>query len=351
LSVIVVGWDGVQRDILRACIDKKLPECPNGLPNLMRLSGGRVFNLTVTSGATDTRAGWPQLFSGYDDATTGSYSNDRYRPLPKGYSVFEKVEEASGGDVVTAVFAAGNPMFSGDCTSRQPWCTTKESIDYFQTGLGEDDVAAKAEGFLENNSRRRVFALFYFVGPDVSGHKIGGDSSEYRKSIVDADARLGRIMGKLDELNMSETTLVYVVTDHGHVPVAGHLNAPYGFIASNDGGIVRSGDRMDLAPTLLEDFGIGRDYDKSPTVRGHSLHAMSPVKCIPNGGGFVDYPGAPGCCKGLALINLTRYVGGQNGHCIDASGGGEDRSGYCMLCGNGICKKPEDRCNCPEDCL
>ena len=54
--------------------------------------------------------------------------------------------------------------------------------------------------------------------------------------------------------------------------------------------------------------------------------------------------GMPGmCCEGLDGVGVFDIVWGR---CEPLFGGY-----YCVDCGNGICEEPEDKCNCPEDCL
>ena len=56
-NIIIIGWDGVQRDHFFECYHKQLSECSEGLPNIKKLSEGNIFNLTITDGATNTKAG------------------------------------------------------------------------------------------------------------------------------------------------------------------------------------------------------------------------------------------------------------------------------------------------------
>jgi hypothetical protein len=85
-NVIVMGWDGVQRDHFFECYNKELPECQNGLPNIKELSNDKIFNITVTDGATDTKSGWVQILTGYNASVTGVYSNYDYHPISAGYT-------------------------------------------------------------------------------------------------------------------------------------------------------------------------------------------------------------------------------------------------------------------------
>jgi hypothetical protein len=113
LNMIVIGWDGVQRDHFWQCYNKELPECANGLPHLGELTAGAVFSNTTTDGGTCTKSGWAQILSGYDAEVTGVYDNTNYQPLPEGYSVFEKIEKQFGADNVVTMFVAGKCEHTG----------------------------------------------------------------------------------------------------------------------------------------------------------------------------------------------------------------------------------------------
>jgi hypothetical protein len=112
--------------------------------------------------------------------------------------------------------------------------------------------------------------------------------------------------------------------------------------------IVRSGDRKDLAPTLLERYGISRgEINDSPAVDGFTLYSAVAFDCVAEGQAFIDYPGAPACCEGLELISFEAE---KNGKCIEPSGGIGNSSGYCTQCGDGVCGANENICNCRSDC-
>jgi len=363
-NIIVVGWDGTQRDHFWQCYNKELSECPDGLANIQQLSGGVIFDNTITNGATETKPGWAQIFTGYNAEVTGVLNNGDYQPIPEGYTVFEKIENHFGPDNVVTMFISGKGVHTGgacvgDPTFKngqpviedqgQPWCLTKEHLDYFELNQNRNDVLAnRALELLETHQHDLFFALFLFRDPDVTGHMAGEDSVQYSEAMIDVDYWLGRIVAKLNELGIDERTLVYVTTDHGFDEGKSvHLNAPYGFFATNDPLVVRSGDRRDIAPTFLERYGISRGaIGGAPAVDGYSLYSIPPLACIPEGEAYMDYAGAPICCTDLQLISLDKKYGG----CIPATGGTGDNSGYCTNCGNGACETPESKCNCPNDC-
>ena len=107
-SIILIGWDGAQRNHVKECLAK------GELPNIKKLSGdGAMVDIDI-EGATDTRAGWSQILTGYYPQVTGVYSNDRYQPVPKGLSVFERLEEHFGPDNFVTVAVIGKKVHCGE---------------------------------------------------------------------------------------------------------------------------------------------------------------------------------------------------------------------------------------------
>ncbi|MCG2658993.1 MAG: alkaline phosphatase family protein, partial [Kiritimatiellae bacterium] len=82
-NIILMGWDGAHRDHVKVLLKE------DKLPNLKKLvDEGTLVDVDVTSGATDTKAGWTQILTGYKPEITGVYNNSKYRDVPAGYSVF-----------------------------------------------------------------------------------------------------------------------------------------------------------------------------------------------------------------------------------------------------------------------
>jgi len=362
-NIIVVGWDGTQRDHFFQCYNRELPECAGGLPNIEVLSNGQIFGSTTTNAATSTKPGWAQIFTGYNAEVTGVYDLQIYQPIPEGYSVFEKIEKHFDPQNVVTMFVSAKGVHTGgacvgDLTYLngeqvieefgQPWCLAKEDIDYFEVDLIQNAaVGNRALELLEAHQDDVFFALFLFRDPDVTGHLAGENSVNYSQKLIELDGWLGQIKTKVQELGIGDETLIYVVTDHGFDEGKSvHLNAPYGFFASNDPLVMRAGDRKDPAATFLDRYGIDPTIGGAPPLNAYSLYSLPPLACIPEGEAFLDYPGAPTCCTGLQLIGLDKRFGG----CIAPTGGTGDGSGYCTACGDGVCLVPESRCNCPQDC-
>ncbi|HOK65540.1 MAG TPA: alkaline phosphatase family protein [Anaerohalosphaeraceae bacterium] len=320
-NVIVIGWDGAQRNHVKEMIAR------NELPSLIALcKEGRLIDIDVTDGATDTKAGWTQILTGYSCSITGVYNNTRYQPIPEGYSVFERLESHFGPDKIDTVAVIGKKNHVGNAAPKkipytrfekqleqkkkgnpaaaaalartarifeengekfalipgEPWYSASRKMDLFVNGLSENEkVAERALEEIEKRKDRRFFLFIHFAQPDHAGHQYGENSQEYTKALRDDDLWTGRIVAKLKELGLYEKTLVYVVVDHGFDEgQKSHSYAPYVFLGTNDPAINRDGDRADIAPTILKRFGM--DLSKiSPLLTGVPLDEPAPRKIAP----------------------------------------------------------------------
>lgn len=112
-NIILIGWDGAQRNHVMECLER------GELTNLKQLaSEGALVNIDIVTGATDTKAGWTQILTGYNPEVTGVYSNGRFRDVPKGLSVFERLKEHFGSDFV-CVAVIGKQQHCGEI--REPF--------------------------------------------------------------------------------------------------------------------------------------------------------------------------------------------------------------------------------------
>ncbi len=107
-NIVLVGWDGVQRNHVKECISQ------NELPNLKKLSDEGTFVEIDVEGTTDTKAGWSQILTGYYPTVTGVYSNRLYQPIPKGLSIFERLEKHFGTDKFVTVAVIGKKGHVGE---------------------------------------------------------------------------------------------------------------------------------------------------------------------------------------------------------------------------------------------
>ena len=324
--VVLIGWDGAQRNHVKECLGR------NELPVLKKLGEeGRLVDIDIRE-VTDTKAGWSQILTGYRAEVTGVYSNGRFRPIPKGYTVFERLKKQFGADGIVTVAVVGKKAHvDADAPRRElvaagevedpdgagpeaakvqeaapkkkggkkivepgsrivtedgkqfrewpgkPYYTAKEAgheagLDVWINGLGaNDNVGAKALELLEKYKDKPFFFFVHFADVDHQGHKFGENSREYNDALISSDRWTGKIIAKLKALKLYDQTLVCVTADHGFDEgQQSHRNAPYVFLGTNDARVLHGGTRADVAPTILDRFGL--DLGKiEPGLDGRSL--------------------------------------------------------------------------------
>lgn len=327
-NIVVIGWDAAERSRTKELLKK------GELPNLAALiREGKLLDIDVVTGATDTKAGWTQLLTGYVPEKTGVYNNGRYEPIPEGYTVFERLENFFGPDNIDTVAIIGkkfhvdnDPPYRGtfeewttfvskrlteirktypntkiepgpavyqeggrivEKDGRQiveipgkPWYRTSKHLDLWVNGLEENEkVAERAIAELEKRKDHRFFFFIHFAEPDHRGHKFGENSQEYTDGFKLDDQYSGWIINKLKVLGLYDKTLVYVIADHGFdKDKKTHLYAPFVFAGTNDPTVVRSeGSREDIAPTILKKFGL--DLSKiEPKLDGYPFDMQAPIR-------------------------------------------------------------------------
>jgi len=323
-NIVLIGWDGAQRDHLHEMIGR------NEVPNLVALAAeGALVAMDVTMGATDTKAGWTQILTGYAPEKSGVYSNGKYGPIPVGYTVFERLEQFLGPDnIFTGAIVGKKGHVDADDTQKVPFDTwakrrqkqgkrvppkpkaggtvaeggalveedgkllvvfppkpyfnTKDHMDLWVNGLVQNEkVGELALETIEKHKAERFFLFIHFAEPDHSGHKHGENSQEYTDGIKSDDEWTGKIIAKLKELGLYDQTLVYVTVDHGfNEGATGHSYAPYVFLATNDKLVTRDGNRADVTPTILKRFGL--DLAKiEPALDGIPLDEPAPERKAP----------------------------------------------------------------------
>jgi hypothetical protein len=265
VNIVLVGWDGARRDRVRECLEH------NQLPNLRKLSSeGAIVDIDVLR-TTDTKSGWAQILTGYSPEITGVYSNRRYRPIPKGYTVFERLERHFGPEniVTIAVIAKKENLGAGP---GDPYVQSKDGMDVFINGLETNERVGKtALEQIRTFAGRRFFLFVQFAEADYAGHRHGENSKEYTAALVAADEWTGRIIRELKNLGLYGKTVVYVTADHGFDEGrTSHDDAPFVFLATNDRAVMRRGDRSDIAPTILDRFGVDVKAIRPP-LTGHTL--------------------------------------------------------------------------------
>jgi len=313
-NVVLIGWDAADRRNIQEYWDTDM------LPNLKQLaSEGTIVAMDMVR-FTDTKAGWTQILTGYVPEVTGVYSNEKYRPIPRGLTIFERLEQHFGPDNIATVAVVGKkkhvdadppvlkrlgrkalqkiraqqakqdskelvvedqPLLPNVVeqdgvsyveTPGKPYYLAKDSMDVFVNNLRFDNVVGKkAIEMLEKYKNQRFFFFVHFAEIDHKGHRYGENSKQHRDAYRSADKWTGKIMEKLKQLGLYDDTLIYVTSDHGFMKVGRrHWDAPYVFLATNDAGVMRRGDRVDVTATILDRYGFDLSAIEPP-LDGHSL--------------------------------------------------------------------------------
>jgi len=298
-NIILFGWDGAQRDHVNEALGR------GELPTLKKLGAEGAYVKIDIEGVTDTKAGWSQILTGYYPEVTGVYSNGRYQPVPKGLSIFERLEEHFGTDDFVTVAVIGK---KGHCGANdppkkirlkdeetekkkaaarrkkadpgakkqqrgkiieengvryrlipgQPYHNMHQAMEVWEFGLTKDEkVGTRALELLEKYKDRPFFFFVHFAEVDHSGHQHGENSKEHNDALISNDTWTSKIMAKVKELGLADKTQYYITADHGfNEGGKGHSFAPYVFLATNNKKVNRDGRRQDVAPTILEAFGL-----------------------------------------------------------------------------------------------
>jgi arylsulfatase A-like enzyme len=306
-NVILFGWDGAQRDHVNEALGR------GELPVLKKFVDEGAYVEIDIEGATDTKAGWSQILTGYYPEVTGVYSNGRYRSIPKGLSIGERLEKHFGADNFVTLAAIGKkghvdadppkktrvkegakqPAAAAGAKKRRrrpegkiieedgvkyrvvpgkPHYHMSTNTDFFKNGLAKDEkVGTLAIELIEKHKDQPFFIFVHFAEVDKSGHGHGENSKEYNDALISNDTWTGKIIDKVKELGLGEKTQYYITVDHGFDEGGkSHRMAPYVFLASNNRKVSRNGRRQDVAPTILEAFGL--DLAKlDPPLDGISL--------------------------------------------------------------------------------
>lgn len=266
-NIVLIGWDGAQINHVKECLGR------GELPNIKKLSAKGAFaEIQVTGHPTETEPGFAQILTGYKAETSGVRGNENCKMIPKGYTVFERLEDHFGRDkfVTVALVNKGNRL--NYTSPDRPYYNAGQAADVFQNGLGDDRVVAeRAAALLEEYKDRPFFFFLQFAAPDKNGHAFGENSTQYNDALISCDTLTGQIIQKLKDLKLYDRTIIYVTADHGFDEgQKGHGYAPYVFMATNDPRGIRQGYQSDVTPTILDRFGV--DLNKiEPPLDGKPL--------------------------------------------------------------------------------
>ncbi len=266
-GMILVSWEGTgYSDLTDLLSDGELPALSRVL------STGSLVTISVTDHQTDPLSGHSEMVTGYAPETTGVYTSFRHNLIPAGYSVQERVKDALGNSSIDTAIFAGRERSLGTLPGL-PLYNAARAADYY---LARDDDAdmmasAAAEALFQIADNERFFFFLQFRDAGFSGIQDGANRSTFRDAIRGDDAALLSLLDTLDTLDLSGSTLILVTSVNGF-SLDRRTKDDQGrvWLACSEPLSATSGDQKDIAPTILDLFGI--DYRQfSPPYPGISL--------------------------------------------------------------------------------
>ncbi|MFC1408237.1 alkaline phosphatase family protein [Streptacidiphilus sp. N1-12] len=216
--VLVVGIDGVRLDVLRTL----------RTPHLDAVAGAGFLAPIEIDEDTPTMSGpcWATIATGVSAAKHGVYGNhfggNRLAVFPDFTTRLAKEDGRStfavGGWEPLMISQSGGPLFAAP--SRLSYIAPRaETAEDWEDC--DERVTVEAVRVLADEDPEASFV--YLGAVDETAH-LHGCGDRYHRSIINADARLGRLLGALADRagRAEEDWTVIVVTDHGHVQAGGH---------------------------------------------------------------------------------------------------------------------------------
>ncbi len=183
-------------------------------------------------------------------------------PAPKGATVFDRLESHFGADkFVTLGLIAGQ---------RAPAAMRPSVADVWADGLPRDETIGARAVELLDKYKDRPFFLFVHLARDAAPAS-GTNPQQNGEPLVWFDRWTGQIADKVQALGLADKTQFYVTTGLNYRRgQAAEGAAPPLFLATDNRAVYRDGRRQDVAPTILEAFGL--DLGKiEPALDGISL--------------------------------------------------------------------------------
>jgi len=281
-STILISWDGAGGERVREAV------AAGRLPNVARLAReGALVDIYVTGHPTDTKPGHAQMLTGYDPSITGVYTNSRFRPIPQGYTIFERLHQTFGKKGLATIMLTGKGPNLGSLTPAggvgEPFAQSRASITVWDGDRirSARNIGERALRYIKRFASKGRFLLFvHFPDVDVAGHTNGEDAEEYIEAMVDCDGWIGRMLAALDDEGASDRTLVYLTADHGFDKgTKRHTEAMHIFLATNDPSVSGPGEQRDITPTVLSAMGV--DLTKIvPRLPGRTLAEQATPACL-----------------------------------------------------------------------
>jgi predicted AlkP superfamily pyrophosphatase or phosphodiesterase len=191
--VLVITLDGARPDALQSAADG----------NLMTLAAGGAADWAAhTVSPSTTLPAHTSILTGVEVDVHGVTHDDLIEPcLPVTAPTFLTLAAEAG---YSTAIVTGKDKF---CLYDQ-----SDATSFYLTRASNQAVFTQTDALL----RQGVQVIFaHFPSTDFAGHMTGFMSGPYRAAVDNADRFVGRLLNTLDELGLTDETLVIVTADHG----------------------------------------------------------------------------------------------------------------------------------------
>lgn len=285
-NVILMSWDGVRLDVLQELLEwqpagSTPQDCPfqrhpvtqpvlvgNFYTCLPNLSLFQLVSSQAGLGRTHTRPQHTQMLSGYSTDIPDIFRNRKGTKLNRGYSIYEQIAASSLGNIPMG-HQAGKKFVGRSVTA---WAQKTDVLDIIETRGGPDGMTginalARAVSVLDHLMSMNSTPFFMFAHvktADLTAHKAGDWSTNYREGMILNDQRLGEFLVEMADRGLDESnTVLYITTDHGfngrnHTDPGTDSNTDT-WMASNADDLTANGSVHDIVPTIFAVLGATPD--------------------------------------------------------------------------------------------
>ncbi len=260
-GIVLISWDGISKDTLQNLLET------DSLPHLSSLlKTGSFINISITDHYPDTMAGHAQILTGYSPEQTGVFKSMRYSEIPHGMTVFERLETSLGSDNISTAIVASQERSLGTLKGL-PFYHAGKVVDYYYDRNSDAGLVGSvaSESVYHFGSLGRFFVFAHFRDAADAGYAYGAGSPEQIAAIREIDEATGMIFQALDDLGISDKTVLYITTDHGfNTGPKDHTGQISLWMVTNEPGYNLTGDQKDITPTVLKRLGVLYDEMNPP---------------------------------------------------------------------------------------
>lgn len=218
--VILISFDGFRWDYVNRGIT----------PNLDKMKENGVYAISLRPGfPSKTFPNHYSIVTGMYPAHNGLIANTIYNPYTK-----ETFRLSDSTKVTDGRWYLGEAFWetarrNGIITASYFWPGSEmqpgyRSANYFEHYYHDRAFEERVQGIIDWMNlpfeKRPHFYTLYFEATDDMGHEYGPDSKEVNWAIAKEDSMIGLLQKKLKEINLSDSTDIILVSDHGMTNVS-----------------------------------------------------------------------------------------------------------------------------------